>query len=57
MQTHDLNGSMGDEAPLHAPPQAPEKQAGPESGLQNCERADRCCLCMPIKFAMCFLSL
>ena len=56
MQSSDLNGShySEQEAPLH---QSQQKQEGPESGLQNCEPADRCCVCLPIKCAMYVLSV
>ena len=56
MQTTDLNGSMGPAQvePLYQSeaPVAAEKNEGPKSGMENCEPADRCCLCWPIKCGM-----
>ena len=56
MQSSDLNGShySEQEAPLH---QSQQKKEEPESGLQGCEPADRCCICMPIKCGMYVLSV
>ena len=59
MQTTDLNGSR-DQTEIIAPlyqSQAEQPAGAPESGLQNCEPADKCCLCLPIKCAMLFVCV
>ena len=59
MQTTDLNGSR-DQSEMIAPlyqSQAEQPDGGPESGLQNCEPADKCCLCLPIKCGMLLVTV